>query len=144
VSVLVIGYGNELRGDDALGPLAARAVAGWGLPGVRCLDLHQLTPELVEEMVSVERAIFIDARLGGEDVRMEELSAGGAAPAGHVGDPRGLLALCGVLHGRAPRAWLVTVRAEALAFGAGLSAGVETRLWQALALLRRWLDDEVA
>jgi Ni,Fe-hydrogenase maturation factor len=26
-SVLVIGYGNELRGDDAAGPRVARAVA---------------------------------------------------------------------------------------------------------------------
>ncbi len=144
MSVLVVGYGNELRGDDAVGPLAARAAAQWGLAGVRCLDLHQLTPEVVEEMAGVAEVVFIDARLGGEGVRVEELSAGGEAPGGHVSDPRGLLALCAVLHGRAPRARLVTIGVGAVEVGAGLSAGAEARLRQTLALLREWFRQSAA
>jgi hydrogenase maturation protease len=46
--VLVLGYGNTLRRDDAVGPLAAEAVAGWGRPGVLALALPQLLPELAE------------------------------------------------------------------------------------------------
>ena len=61
---LVIGYGNELRRDDGLGPQAARAVAGWGMPGVLALSCHQLTPELAEIVADAEEALFIDAAVG--------------------------------------------------------------------------------
>jgi len=44
--ILLIGYGNELRGDDAIGPLVARALAELRLPGTQVLALTQLTPEL--------------------------------------------------------------------------------------------------
>src|SRR5690242_2835552 len=60
-SFVVIGYGNDIRGDDAAGPLAARAVAAWGAPGVRALAAHQLTPELAEALAAAELAIFVDA-----------------------------------------------------------------------------------
>jgi hydrogenase maturation protease len=136
MKALVVGYGNELRGDDAVGPLAARAVARWQLPGVLCLDVHQLTPELIEELAAVERVVFIDARLDGEDVTVEELHGGGEAPGGHVSDPRNLLALCAALHGQAPRAWLVTVPGVCLGLGAGLSGRTEQGLTQAQALVR--------
>ena len=32
--ILVIGYGNTLRGDDGVGPKVAEAVAALALPGV--------------------------------------------------------------------------------------------------------------
>ena len=36
-ALLVVGYGNERRGDDGVGPCVARAVAGWNRPEVRAL-----------------------------------------------------------------------------------------------------------
>lgn len=85
--VLILGYGNELRGDDALGPQVARAVAQAVAPtvaqqgaqqgvqainptvviqsdhDVRTIALHQLTPELAADLAEVAIALFIDARL---------------------------------------------------------------------------------
>src|SRR5262245_30725916 len=58
-SVVVVGYGNELRGDDAVGPRVAQAVAAWDLPGVCGLAIHQLTPELAEILAAAARAIFV-------------------------------------------------------------------------------------
>jgi Ni,Fe-hydrogenase maturation factor len=49
-AILVIGYGNELRGDDAIGQWVARAVAA-----------HQLTPELAEDLAHTDYAVFVDA-----------------------------------------------------------------------------------
>ena len=49
---LVIGYGNTLRGDDAVGPRAAAAVHGGGLPGVDALAVAQLTPVLAEPLAA--------------------------------------------------------------------------------------------
>src|SRR5690242_12833541 len=66
--VLVIGYGNPLRGDDGVGWHAAEALAKSlqdeeRVPAERVMVLacHQLTLELAEPLSRVERVIFIDA-----------------------------------------------------------------------------------
>ena len=58
---LVIGYGNELRGDDAVGPEVARCVAEWRRPEVVGIAVHQLTPELAVALSEVAVVIFVDA-----------------------------------------------------------------------------------
>ena len=59
---LVIGYGSPIRGDDAIGPLAADALAAAPLPpGWRVLSRHVLTAELAEDLAAVDRVIFLDA-----------------------------------------------------------------------------------
>jgi hydrogenase maturation protease len=59
--VLIIGYGNSLRSDDAAGIKVAETIATWQLPHVRSLAVHQLTPELAAELAAVELVIFVDA-----------------------------------------------------------------------------------
>ena len=50
---LVVGYGSPIRGDDAIGPLAAEALAATPLPeGVRVEARHVLTAELAEEFAA--------------------------------------------------------------------------------------------
>jgi hydrogenase maturation protease len=65
-TTLVIGFGNTLRSDDGVGPRVASVVAGWGLPGVVAIAVHQLGPELAEPLAEAGRAFFVDARLAGE------------------------------------------------------------------------------
>ena len=134
--LLVIGYGNELRGDDAAGPRAARAVAAWQLPGVEGVAAHQLTPELAERIGEAERVVFVDA--GQDDVVLTRpIGPGQAARVpGHTGEPRELLALAEALYGRCPEAWLVTVPAPELGFGEGLSAAAADSLAEALRQIR--------
>jgi hydrogenase maturation protease len=143
---LVIGYGNTLLGDDAVGPRAADAVHGWGLPGVTALAVTQLTPELAEPLSAARVAVFVDARLAAEggtpSVEVGPLEPAAGAPAtGHVGDPRRLLALALGVYGTCPTAWLVTVPVAEVGLGEGLSPLAERGLGDALreiaALLRR-------
>jgi hydrogenase maturation protease len=138
-AVLVIGYGNELRGDDGAGPAAARAVAG--RPGIRAVDVHQLTPELVEEMAEVERVIFVDADASGMGaVHSRRLTPRLDAAPGHALDPAGLLGLTEWLHGHAPPAWLVMVPGERFDLGAGLSPRTAAGVAQAVELID-WLAE---
>ena len=58
MKTLVIGYGNELRQDDGVGPRAALLMARLGL---QAMAVHQLTPELVERISQVEQVVFVDA-----------------------------------------------------------------------------------
>jgi hydrogenase maturation protease len=136
---LVIGYGNDLRGDDAVGPLAATAVAEWDAPGVWALAVHQLTPELAEALAAADLAIFVDActspeRAEVETQRIEPATIDSAL--GHTGDPCALLALTAALYGRCPSAWSITVPAQSFAFGAGLSPAAERGLAAALQHMR--------
>jgi hydrogenase maturation protease len=119
---LVIGYGNTLRGDDGIGPAVAEGVAALGLPGVRVIVAHQLTPELAADLADARLAVFVDAAVGGEPVtavRIEAAAAGMALT--HAADPRGLLALCAAVYGRCPEVWLVTAAGSDFDFRDGLS-----------------------
>jgi hydrogenase maturation protease len=134
--LLVIGYGNELRGDDGVGPRAARAVAAWQLPAVKGLAVHQLTPELAERIAAAECVVFVDA--GPDDVvQTRPIGPSRAAQVlGHTGQPRELLALAEALYGRRAEAWLITLPAPQLGFGEGLSAAAADSLAEVLRQIR--------
>ena len=61
-SILVIGCGNVLRGDDAAGPILVRRLGNRGLPeGVRCVDGGTGGIDVVLQMRGVPEVILIDA-----------------------------------------------------------------------------------
>src|SRR5262245_60058046 len=108
--VLVIGYGNTLRGDDGVGPGVAAAVAGWR--GLRALAVHQLTPELAEPIAAADAVVFVDAYTAhpGDMLRVEAVQPGGTLESvGHSCDPRTLMAIAGAVYGVQPPAWLLGV-----------------------------------
>lgn len=63
-SILIIGYGNNLRSDDGVGRYLAEIIEQQQLPLVKALSVHQLTPELVLEIADSQAVIFIDAIAG--------------------------------------------------------------------------------
>jgi hydrogenase maturation protease len=134
--ILVIGYGNELRRDDAAGPLAAREVASWRLPGVEAVAAHSLTPEMAEHLSRAERAVFLDASVGAH-VEVCGVEPARAPALGHTSGPGWLLALARGVYGRCPPAWLVTVPAADLGHGEGLSEVARAGVREALAEVRR-------
>jgi hydrogenase maturation protease len=114
---LVIGYGSPIRGDDAIGPLAADALAAAPLPeGVRVIARHVLTAELVEDIASANRVIFLDAAVDGTpgEVRVRELYPDETAVStmAHFLNPRELLAWCLTLYRHQPEAWLVSAAGQ--------------------------------
>jgi hydrogenase maturation protease len=138
--LLVIGYGNELRGDDGAGPRVARSVAAWHRRGVRALAVHQLTPELAAELADVERVVFVDAAVGGPGVRWQRITVGDApVRLGHASDPSWLLALARAVAGRVPEAWLATIPARELGYTDSLSSLAATDVAAILRVLSQWL-----
>jgi hydrogenase maturation protease len=108
---LLIGYGNTLRGDDALGPMAVERLRAL-LPEAEFISCHQLGPELAERLAASDFVLFLDAACDGEPgtVHVEHLSptGGEASSITHHVLPAALLELAHALYGRAPRAMLVT------------------------------------
>jgi hydrogenase maturation protease len=109
--VLIIGYGNPLRGDDDAGPEAARRLAA---RGCNAIDLHQLTPEVAEPLAAAKEAFFLDAdsTLPGGEIRVSPVLEAAAGPLEHHATPAALLRLAREVYGSAPRAWLVGMGGE--------------------------------
>jgi hydrogenase maturation protease len=137
--LLVIGYGNELRSDDTVGPRVARAVVGWGRMGTNGIAVHQLTPELAALLGETSVVVFVDAygESEGGEVRLRPLEAGPSAALGHTSDPRWLLALAEALYGRRPEAWLLTIPAADFGLGRRLSPAAQAGARSALRQIRR-------
>lgn len=138
-TILVIGYGNDLRSDDAVGQKVAHAIATWQLPHLKSLSVHQLTPELAVFLANTELAIFIDACFTSvcEDVRIQPIApTNSTAIGGHTGDPRSLLALTQVLYHRVPNAWWVTIPGENFEYSDRLSPIAERGIQIAIAQIK--------
>ena len=144
-SILVIGYGNTLRRDDALGCLIADEVGRWQRSGVRSMSLAQLTPELAAELAAAKTAVFVDARKCSPSseltVQVEPLSPRGQdwASLVHAITPCVLLGLCQAVFGQCPRAWLVSVPGSDFSFGEGLSDLAGRGMGQALGMIETLL-----
>jgi hydrogenase maturation protease len=144
IHTLVIASGNPLRGDDAIGPAAAEIVKSWQTPGVKVLSVHQLVPELIDEMNEVERVLFIDAASYTGD---QAFTACVVEPKqsrrffGHHDTPANLLALSRDLDARAPEAWLVTISADSFDHGDVITPLAEGNLREAVEWIRAFLAE---
>jgi len=141
---LVIGIGNPLRGDDALGWAAIEALRARSLPPAtktRCVQ--QLSMDLVEGVAAADLVLFVDARFGQPTGR---LHAGRIAPdtcletaSSHFFDPHTLLAAVQALYGHHPQAGLFSISTTCFEYGASLSPEVQRALPRLVSLLLRCL-----
>jgi hydrogenase maturation protease len=131
-ALLVIGYGNPLRGDDGLGWAAAQRLQATELPGRHVLACQQLTPDLAEALSQAEQVVFIDAAAEGEPgaVVIRSLPPAPVDPGAfsHHVDPAGLLTLAERWYGHAPAATLITAAGRQFEFSETLSPPAEAAL----------------
>jgi hydrogenase maturation protease len=126
----VVGYGNALRGDDAVGWYVAELVAGDPrFADIDVLSVRQLTPDLAEEFAHASRVVLVDAAADGERPGTVHVTAvdGGpetSAAFSHHVDAWTLVALTEALYGDAPPTAVVTVSLASTGFGMPLSHAV--------------------
>lgn len=146
---LVIGFGNMLRADDAVGPMAAERLgeiyADQIDRHVRVLSRQTLTPELAADIAEADRVIFLDASAESEagEIIQKQVSANTASSVAmvHFLDPQGLLCWAKQLYGCSPEATLITVGGESFHFGVReLTATAEAALDEMVKLARRWIE----
>ena len=136
--LLVIGYGNELRGDDGVGPTVAEIVDGWNLNGVQSLVCPLLTPELADPISQARLAVFVDAAVDGTgQVELSRLEPHESCQImAHAADPRTMLALARDVFGHTPAAWWLKIPASELEFGRLFSPPAQRGVSVALEKLR--------
>ena len=143
--LLIIGYGNTLRGDDGVGQLIAhRLEAILGSNGILIIACHQLTPELVETISRADEVVFVDVTEDGQagDIRSFALQPETAAGAfTHNISPSALLAASANLYGVCPRGQVISISGTHFDYGETLSLPVEKAIPQAVSLIRQMIED---
>ncbi len=160
---LVVGFGNELRGDDGVGQVVVEAA--WSqrhdvpaLAAAAFVWSAQLVPEIALDLSGASFAIFVDAAYDGNApgslhlIRLDN-EVTPKDRAGQVGGtlgcwtdlgPTALLSLSAEVYGAAPTAALVTVSVDVPAIGVGLSPVVRAAVPVAVRLVERaitsWQD----
>ena len=131
--VLVIGYGNPLRGDDGVGCVVAEEVAKRMCdPGsrVQVVACHQLNPEMAEAVADTHAVIFVDASVkvppGQVSVNVVMPDRFSPAMPTHSLEPPALLATAAELFGQAPPATAVLIGAASVDCGMTLTPGFST------------------
>jgi hydrogenase maturation protease len=143
--ILIIAYGNRLRGDDGVGPAAGDVVRSWQLPGVNVLTVRQLLPELIEEMTDAARILFVDAAINPRDrpFAISVVEPGKSRrPWSHYHTPANLLALLSDLEDRTPEAWLLTISAISFDHGEQLTEIALDNVRTAVAWIHNWLAEQ--
>ncbi len=143
--ILVLGWGNPSRGDDALGPeFVARArdlSPPPGAPAVEWLTDFQLQVEHALDLVGRSHVLFVDASVACEPpFRIEPLrSAADHALTSHAMAPQAVMQVFERIQGHAPPpCTLLAIRAHAFALGTGLGPDAQDHLEQALAWFGHW------
>ncbi|HEX9045701.1 MAG TPA: hydrogenase maturation protease [Verrucomicrobiae bacterium] len=115
--ILIIGYGNTLRGDDGVGPRVVAMVDDLHLAGVRTLVCPLLTPEIADPVARVAKVIFVDACVDQQEVQWRRLEPNESSQImAHAADPRTLLAISRDVFGHVPEAWWLTIPATHMGF----------------------------
>lgn len=136
--ILVIGYGNSLAGDDALGFYAVQKLVGSELPAnVAVKYIHQLMPEHAEEISEYDVLIFIDAEdpegnntdsgiFNCRKIKFEELHD--RASSAHEYTLDSILLISLELYKKIPEVYLLTVTGKSFLTSDRLTPVVEERL----------------
>lgn len=141
--MLVIGYGNCLRGDDGVGAVVAQA---WSEAGYQALAAHQLTVELAEPISQADLVVFVDAcvNIPAGMIQMQMVDADDQLPSSwsHQVDAAHLLTLARAWYGNAPPAIMIGVGAESFGVGEALSPHIQNALPTIFKILRKFNPQE--
>ena len=142
--LLLFGYGNPGRGDDALGPELIGRIAQLHLADVECQNDMQLQVEHVTDLAACKRVLFIDADIScAEPFDFSEISAvKDDSYTSHAMSPTALLHAYSQVYGKdAPPAFLLRIRGYDFELGDPLTGKASANLERATEKVRDWLAD---
>ena len=143
--LLVVGWGNLSRGDDALGPLCIERLRATLVPAasVEYLDDYQLQIEHALDLVGRQRVLFVDASLScrAPFEVMQLRAAQDASFITHAMSPQALMQVFRDLRGEEPPpCTLLAIRGERFELGEPPSVGALDHLAAALQWAEVWLS----
>ena len=145
---LIVACGNPLRGDDGVGWHVAGALrssfADSHVELVEICAVHQLTPELADQLRQAQTAIFVDAALdlAPGHIELATISPAKASHAklSHALTPQMLLALTQGFYGTLPEeSFLLKIGGSSFEISAELSQPVQRSIREAVEKILRML-----
>lgn len=132
-SMLVLGYGTPIRGDDSLGWVVIDELRKKSLPeNVRLESHHMLLPEHVYLFEGFDKVLFVDIEEGEKPgvIKRYDLSEAliNEEAFTHVFSPQKLLSMTGDYFGNAPEGVLFTLTGHEFDYKEGLSEPVKNAL----------------
>jgi len=142
--VLLFGYGNLSRGDDALGPLFLEYVEShFDLSNIELLTDFQLQIEHALDLENRQLVLFIDASVACVNAfDFSELTpAKDDSYTTHAMSPAAVLAVFQSIKKQSPPpCFLLAIKGERFELGEGMSANAESNLVAACQFVERLLD----
>lgn len=143
---LIIGFGDPLHGDDALGwEVAGRLTMGIDDDSVDIRMVPELTPDLIEPISEAQLVIFVDATRSGPpgewNCSVIVPGAGVHTDPRHAFDVERVLLLSRLLFHRRPRALMISVTAQSFACSDHLSQPVENVIPEIVGYIREQLTE---
>lgn len=146
--VLVLGYGNPLRGDDGVGWIAASTLNNQiDNSQVIIETCHQLTPELAEQFSEVDILILVDADAQGTpgEVKVRQVTPSDPfhEPINHFSKPETILSMAKELYGKVPKAYIASITGVTFELSESLSPTIEQSLPNLIDRIQTIIDDEI-
>jgi hydrogenase maturation protease len=136
--LLIFGYGNPSRGDDALGPLLLGRLEALNLSHVELLTDFQLQVEHALDLQDRHKVLFIDASVSCTAPyafsRLQPKKD--ASYSSHIMSPVAVLHAYQDMYGTPPSAYLLEVRGERFELGEPLSLEASRNSDAAFSLLK--------
>jgi hydrogenase maturation protease len=143
MTILVLGYGNPSRQDDALGPSLADAIAELKLDGVATDSDYQLNIEYALDIAPYDLVIFADASVEAkEPFAFTKLEASREITfTTHSVSAESVLGLCEDIGVQMPEAWQMAIRGYSFDFGDGLTEKASENLEEAVKFVAEFIGE---
>jgi hydrogenase maturation protease len=139
--ILVFGWGNPSRGDDALGPLLVERIETMRLPDVECLTDFQLQVEHALDLKERRQVLFVDASIDIATIAATRIEPNRDTTfSSHAMSPQSVLqTYLDIENSAPPPSWLLAIGARSFELGDPLTPDATANLEAALAWARKWL-----
>ncbi|MDJ0599331.1 MAG: hydrogenase maturation protease [Crocosphaera sp.] len=145
--ILIIGYGNTLRGDDGVGYKIAEIIEQWNIDNITSCAVHQLTPDLAEKISQVDTVIFIDAvpitDINSAKLEIKTISVNQKTNnLAHHNTPKQLLSLTQAIYQKVPQAYWILVPATNFNFSEEFSPITQKYVNLTLGKIKEFLSNQ--
>jgi hydrogenase maturation protease len=141
MTTLVIVCGSSIRGDDGVGGRVADVLERTGQGGIEFLRVHQLTPELADDVAKAERTIIVDAGVG-KRVSLRRVAARAGTALTHHLTAQTLVGLVERLYKIKSNVYLLAVPGSSFSLSEELSISAERAAQRAARRFVRFLNPD--
>lgn len=144
---LIVGCGDPLQGDAAVGQLVAMTVSSWGLSSVESMMVEQLDTNLIGNLAKADYVIFIKPCAEANPAQTTQVcpvfikdpNSETIHVAGNQCSPETLLLLAQKIHNHCPQSWLIKIPTADFEAGRKLSSTAQTGMNRALKAVTQFL-----